>query len=555
MSPPNEPKDPNEPFSTDPSAQAVPSLKSTDLPPGTKVGEFRVEQKVGEGGMGGVYAANHPLIGKKAAVKVISLALCQNPLAVERFVQEARAANQIGHPNIVDVFSFGELPDGRSYLVMEWLPGQTLAQRLAEGVPLPEAIEILDQMTDALEAAHEKGIIHRDLKPANVILMPVRGQTVVKLLDFGLAKLAEQDDSRLQRTRTGVMMGTPEYVSPEQARGKNVDHRTDLYALGVIAYELILGRLPFDADNVADLISQHLHVAPTPPRTHWPEIPPNLEALMLGLLAKDRESRPTIADVRRVIAELVGVQGRSAQLRIGGPQSSPQLQRLGSSSPRLPGSPPTPTPGPMVIPPGAPPLHAPGRSVVSAPAGMRSAPPLSAPPLSTPPRSAPPTPPRSTPPLSAPPGVMPPHSVAPVSIAPPLAPGRSRARVWIALAVCAALGVGFAVAFTRDKGKRVVAIAAGGAGPEPSPAAVNTTPDALPSTTPIAATPDAVPAATPNVDVDADADADATPTRPRATTVKRTSPKVKKKVEPKKKTEPKAKDATSKDRDSLLQPF
>src|SRR5262245_12740211 len=288
--------DPDSGWSHEPALALVPTIRVNDLHSGTLVGEYRIEGKLGEGGMGSVYAATHPLIGKKAAIKIISPHLCTNAAAVERFIQEARAVNQIGHPNIVDVFSFGELVDGRSYFVMEWLQGETLAARMLRGrVPLPEAVEILDQISDALEAAHDTQIVHRDLKPANVILVSIRGnRQLVKLLDFGLAKLAESEDNRVQKTRTGVMMGTPEYVSPEQARGKNVDHRTDIYAFGVISYEILLGRLPFDADNAADIITKHLREPPPRPASIWPQIPEALEDSILKMLEKDPTRRPTL---------------------------------------------------------------------------------------------------------------------------------------------------------------------------------------------------------------------------------------------------------------------
>jgi eukaryotic-like serine/threonine-protein kinase len=308
--------DPDSGWSQEPALAIVPTMRVSDLHAGTLIGEYRIEGKLGEGGMGSVYAATHPLIGKKAAIKIISQQLCSNAAAVERFIQEARAVNQIGHPNIVDVFSFGELVDGRSYFVMEWLQGETLADRMTRGrVPLAEAVEVLDQVCDALEAAHEKQIVHRDLKPANVVLVNIRGnRQLVKLLDFGLAKLAEHEDNRLQKTRTGVMMGTPEYVSPEQARGKNVDHRTDIYALGVISYELLLGRLPFEADNAADIITKHLREAPPRPSSIWPEIPEPLESSILGMLEKDPARRPTLLEVRRVIAELRSAVGADSSL-------------------------------------------------------------------------------------------------------------------------------------------------------------------------------------------------------------------------------------------------
>src|SRR6185312_5028383 len=177
----------------------ISSVEDPALQPGTVVGEYVIERKLGDGGMATVYGATHPLIGKKAAIKVMSPSLSADASAVARFALEARAINAIGHPNLVDVFSFGRLPDGRSYFVMEWLPGETLYEHMWKQhgpLPLDEVINILDQICDALEATHDKGIIHRDLKPANVFLCPVRGRRdVVKLLDFGVAKLAHQESN------------------------------------------------------------------------------------------------------------------------------------------------------------------------------------------------------------------------------------------------------------------------------------------------------------------------------------------------------------------------
>src|SRR5262249_34723744 len=161
------------------------------------------------------------VIGKQVAIKVIADELCTDPDSVGRFVQEARAAAQLGHPNIVDAFAFGTLPDGRAYFVMEWLRGQNLLERLLRGPGgLDQALEIVDQVCAALEAAHARGIIHRDLKPDNVYLTDLAGRLLVKLLDFGIAKLAADGEQEMTNTRTGTLMGTPFYCSPEQARGR-----------------------------------------------------------------------------------------------------------------------------------------------------------------------------------------------------------------------------------------------------------------------------------------------------------------------------------------------
>jgi serine/threonine-protein kinase len=290
--------------------------REVELAPGTAVGEYQIIGKLGEGGMGQVYSATHPLIGKKAAVKVISPELCTDPEAVERFVQEARAANQIGHPNICDAFSFGTLPDGRCYFVMEWLQGESLGDRLRRGrMPLGEIYDLLEQVCRALEAAHEKGIIHRDLKPDNIFLSRVRDEKpIVKLLDFGLAKLTDDGEVQANLTRSGVVMGTPLYLSPEQARGRNVGPATDLYALGVVTYEMVLGRAPFVGESAMDIISMHLHQPPPAPRTIWPDVPATIEWLLIEMLDKDPAQRPTAAVVRLKLAEL-----RQAPLATGEP--------------------------------------------------------------------------------------------------------------------------------------------------------------------------------------------------------------------------------------------
>jgi serine/threonine-protein kinase len=280
--------------------------RQTDLEQGTTIGEYTIEGKLGQGGMASVYAATHSVIGKKAAIKIISPWLCSDAVSLERFIQEARAVNRIGHQNIVDVFSFGTLADGRSYFIMEWLQGETLAARLARRpLTLSETASILTQVCAALEAAHEKGIVHRDLKPANVFLVPGRSgrRELVKLLDFGIAKLTGESDIRLLHTRTDVILGTPCYMSPEQARSKNVDARTDVYSLGVMMYEMLVGKLPYNADNVIDLVHLQLTELPPLPRASHPELPATIEQLILSMLDKDPERRPQLAAVREKLGE------------------------------------------------------------------------------------------------------------------------------------------------------------------------------------------------------------------------------------------------------------
>jgi len=296
----------------DTSPVAAPSLAALlkadgELEPGTTVGEYQVESRLGSGAMGMVYSAVQPVIGKRAAIKIMAARLCVDPVAVERFTQEARAVNQIGHPNIVDVFAFGALPDGRSYMVMELLQGETLGTRLRKGpVPLVEAIAILFQICDGLAAAHDKGIVHRDLKPENIFLVPVRvRRLLVKLLDFGVAKLrGAAGVGRVDHTKEGMAVGTPRYMSPEQARGKDADHRADVYSLGVTAYEMLVGKLPFDGDESIDLMHKHVYQLPPSPRTIKPELPQEIDRLLLQMLEKKPDRRPTLPQVESILADV-----------------------------------------------------------------------------------------------------------------------------------------------------------------------------------------------------------------------------------------------------------
>ncbi len=310
-----------------------------ELPSGTPVGEYRIDGKIGEGGMGVVYSATHPLIGKRAAIKVIAANLEAVPVVVERFIQEARSVNQIGHPNIVDVFAFGQLADGRNYFVMEYLQGESLRARLSRSfMTVADAVQILDEIAAALEAAHEKQIVHRDLKPDNVFLASVRGGFInVKLLDFGIAKLTHGDGG-IAKTHTGELMGTPAYLSPEQARGRGVDHRTDIYALGVMMFEMITGRIPFMAESSMDIVMMHVTEEPPRPSSIKPDIPPLIEQLILQMLDKDPDRRPSLVQVRNLFAELVA----SGQVQIepgsGSTFRSDLTRRRGDTESRTPPS-------------------------------------------------------------------------------------------------------------------------------------------------------------------------------------------------------------------------
>jgi eukaryotic-like serine/threonine-protein kinase len=226
-------------------------------------GRYKLLRAIGEGGMGIVYEAEHVLIEKRVAIKVLRETFTRRPDVVERFRQEAKSASRIGHPNIVDVSDFGETQQRASYIVMEMLKGEDLADVLSRECALSptRAVMIVFQIGKALAAAHAKGITHRDLKPENIYLIERDGRPdFVKVVDFGVAKMSDIETLGGRKlTRTGMIFGTPEYMSPEHAGGKSLDHRVDVYALGVILYELLTGRVPFEGDNFMEVLAKHAH--------------------------------------------------------------------------------------------------------------------------------------------------------------------------------------------------------------------------------------------------------------------------------------------------------
>lgn len=268
-----------------------------DLQPGQQVGEYVVDCKVGEGGFGQVFKATHPVIGKEVAVKVLSRQYSSQPEMVSRFVSEARAVNQIRHRNIIDIFSFSQLPDGRHYYVMEYLPGEPLDEYLSEAgrLTLAETLPLLRGIARALDAAHEAGIAHRDLKPENIYLVDEDGVLSPKLLDFGVAKLLTNETEKWHKTRTGAPIGTPYYMSPEQARGRNVDHRTDIYALGVVAFKMLTGEVPFDGEGYMDILLKQIEDDPPPPSSVVPDLPAGVDQAIAWMMSKNPDDRPQTA--------------------------------------------------------------------------------------------------------------------------------------------------------------------------------------------------------------------------------------------------------------------
>jgi serine/threonine protein kinase len=274
----------------------------TDPLIGLKLGEYELRSRIGVGGMGLVYDGIQPLIGKRVAVKVLRPELAHSSEQVARLLAEARAVNAIRHRGIIDIFGFGQLPDGRQYIVMEYLEGQPLDAVLAEKgrLPVPEALSLMDEVLAALGAAHGAGVVHRDLKPSNIFLVrQPDGSRYVKLLDFGLAKRGEGPSGRTAQTRTDMVVGTPEYMAPEQARGQSVGPMTDLYAMGVVTFEIVTGRLPFIGSSPVDLLMKHVEARPPRPSEFVSDLPPAVDAFILQMLTKDPETRPNSADALR----------------------------------------------------------------------------------------------------------------------------------------------------------------------------------------------------------------------------------------------------------------
>jgi predicted Ser/Thr protein kinase len=254
---------------------------------GEQLGRFRVERQIGQGGMATVYLARQAEIGSKVAVKVLKAGLCDHPALVEQFKAEATAVNLIGHPHIVNIFDLDVLPDGRPYMVMEYLDGVPLSEVLKAGaLPPAQAVELLLQICAALGATHAKGVIHRDLKADNLFVIDHgEGGGFVKVLDFGLAQLKAGAQAASE-----LVMGTPSYMAPEQWQNGPVDARTDIYALGVLAWRMLVGRAPFTG-NLLALSVAHRHAPPPLPHAHNPAVSEALSAVVLRALAKDPAHR------------------------------------------------------------------------------------------------------------------------------------------------------------------------------------------------------------------------------------------------------------------------
>ena len=288
---------------------------------GQIVANYRVVERIGQGGMGAVYLGEHTVLGRQAAIKVLLPELSHNRELVGRFLNEARATAQLRHAGFVEIFDSGALPDGSGYLIMEYLRGANLGVAIERRGTLTasETLAVLQQVAVSVAHAHKHGIVHRDLKPDNVFLAlgddGAGGErVVVKVLDFGIAKLTGASSAEGARTRTGSLLGTPLYMSPEQCRGAgHVDHRTDIYALGCIAYQALTARPPFAYEGFGEIIAAHLGQPPVPPRAVVASVPEAVNRFVLSLLEKDPGRRPqTMNAVVTAIAELQRAAPRGA---------------------------------------------------------------------------------------------------------------------------------------------------------------------------------------------------------------------------------------------------
>ena len=308
------------------------------------IGPYRVIRQLGAGGMGVVYEAVHDAIERRVAIKVLHPEYAKDRETAARFFDEARAVNRIEHPSLVQISDYGRTAEGTAYLIMEFLRGESLAERLhrlraaGQRLAVPEVVRIAWQTADALSAAHAKQIVHRDLKPGNLMLVgdPIApGGERVKILDFGIAKLM-QNGPRL--TSTGAVMGTPLYMSPEQCRGAGeVDERSDVYSLGVMLYEMLAGRCPFEATGGGEVLGMHLFVEPSPLAPLAPLAPAELVALTHRLLVKDREARPRMAAAADELLRIGSRHSASfAALGAGGAETTRVLTAASASIPGAP---------------------------------------------------------------------------------------------------------------------------------------------------------------------------------------------------------------------------
>lgn len=278
-------------------------------------GKYAIIERIGSGAMGNIYKAEHKALSKIVAIKVLHKHLVREESHIKRFHREAKAASKLNHPNCITILDFGQTSDGWSYIAMEYLPGRDLCRILFEEGPLPpaRAVHIMAQVLDALDEAHANGVIHRDLKPENVMIEKLRSDPdFVKVLDFGIAKIRDFDGTEQSsfKTATGMVFGTPEYMSPEQIRGEELDGRSDLYSLGVVLYQTLCGDLPFKGESVLEVATAHLTQPPPPLCERRPGLPKALYDVVGKLMAKKREDRyATASEAREALLKAIAPSG------------------------------------------------------------------------------------------------------------------------------------------------------------------------------------------------------------------------------------------------------
>jgi eukaryotic-like serine/threonine-protein kinase len=306
-------------------------------------GQFRILQRIGSGGMGAVYKAEQPEMNRFVAIKILHPKYVSRPDLVSRFRREARAMSHLSHPNTARVYMYGQLEDGACYIVMEYLEGKNLAQiTRAEGMlRSARAVNIMVQVCGALEEAHRQGMVHRDLKPENIFLTSQGGiADFPKVLDFGLAKVTQREmrPGSLILTQEGMVFGTPEFMSPEQARGQQLDARSDIYSLGCILYEMLTGKLPFDAAQPMDYLALQIRGTPIPLGERIPNLrmPPGLEAVVMKTIEKEPDKRhASAADFAMALKECLPDEVRDDAMRsVPKPEEQRSRQASNSNAPR-----------------------------------------------------------------------------------------------------------------------------------------------------------------------------------------------------------------------------
>jgi serine/threonine-protein kinase len=429
-----------------PAAGGAPDLIGREI-----AGRYRIVKKLGEGGMGAVYRGEQISLKRAVAVKVLKPELGSNQMILRRFNAEAEAVAKLSHPNTVNIYDFGQDTDGSLFIAMEFIEGRSLREAIQKEGPFSptRAISIALQVAASLSDAHARSIVHRDLKPDNVMLQDRgRHKDVVRVLDFGIAKL--RDDNRATQqamTQAGDMLGTPQYMAPEQIRGEAIDGRTDIYALGCMIYEMVTGRMPYEAPTIMAMLSKHLIEQVVPPSQRRPDLalPRTVDELVLQAMAKDPKSRPPSMELfaemlQTLLASLPADPNRSAGMSV----------QQGVATPAAPSSFQAPIVSP---PPGA--AFTPGGAAF-APGSAGFAPPQFPPP-NTPPGSAPTPPPPQHPGYAAPMAAAPTypigHQFAPSSGNTPAVAGKSKLPIWIVLGVLALGGAGVGVWFAMQSSK------------------------------------------------------------------------------------------------------